>query len=280
MWIAIIIGILLLILIFVGFGMKFQKSDQGIQTYFQEKGVDYHFQMMDSPQGKIRTLQTGNTASDTVILMLHGAPGALDAFLGTHAHKKLNQKYLLISMDRLGYGKSNYGKAQPSIEKQAEAVLSVMKAFPDKKFVLIGHSFGAPVVALVGKKEPQKTLKVILAGGAISAERERFEWLAKINLSTPIRWISSPDNLVASREKVKHAEELNQLKTIWKDYPIPIVFWHGDKDWMVPFTNVEDISKLTPKANTTIKKLAGEGHLFVFVKVDLFNNLLVEAMGN
>ena len=57
------------------------------------------------------------------LFFIHGAPGSSDNFDGYLTDSLLNQHANLISLDRLGYGYSEFGVAYPEIEEQAESLL-------------------------------------------------------------------------------------------------------------------------------------------------------------
>lgn len=58
----------------------------------------------------------------------------------------LQQQANLISIDHLGYGYSNFGKAETSLKKQADFVNYVTAKYKDNAVILVGWSFGGPII--------------------------------------------------------------------------------------------------------------------------------------
>ena len=55
----------------------------------------------------------------------------------------------MINFDRLGYGYSEYGKAEPDINHQAASLCPIVKKYSSKNIpgMVIGWSYGGPIAA-------------------------------------------------------------------------------------------------------------------------------------
>ena len=61
------------------------------------------------------------------VLFLHGAPGSSSDFYRYLKDTVLSKKANLISIDRLGYGYSDYGNSETSLTEQAESAYTILK---------------------------------------------------------------------------------------------------------------------------------------------------------
>jgi pimeloyl-ACP methyl ester carboxylesterase len=62
-------------------------------------------------------------------------------------HPELRQKVHMIAVDRPGFGASDWGHVQRSLARQCEDIAPPLDhASPGRRVILVGHSFGEPVV--------------------------------------------------------------------------------------------------------------------------------------
>ena len=111
--------VLLLIAVVVGLAHlyvdKANGSEHYAQTYFNKLGIDYEFGRVRSGDRQLRYVHTGQKDSTKpLILFVHGAPGSWEAYKFFLADTDLRSMAQLISIDRLGYGESDYG--QPALD--------------------------------------------------------------------------------------------------------------------------------------------------------------------
>lgn len=261
-----IIGFILLLVVLLIAGlalrMSFNKSDDQLLEYFKTLGIPAHLNRIEIEDRTLRYLTTGNKFAERGLVFVHGAPGGLDMFNATLAHPRLQDSFFMLALDRPGYGGSGSGKSETSLRKQAEAVIKVMDQMPQKKITLLGHSFGGPIVGLVAYLQPDRVERIIIAGGAVAPEEERFVGLARVACSSMISWLSSPDTQVASEEKIAHAQELEEIEYLWEKLNCSVDVMHGTKDWMVPYGNFEFLKKRILKERFVDRTLKGESHFF------------------
>ncbi|MFK7900144.1 MAG: alpha/beta fold hydrolase [Cyclobacteriaceae bacterium] len=95
--------------------ISFRTSDKSALKAYKKKGIELKIHHKPFQSIPIRYLETGETTDDApLILFLHGAPGSSNAFDTYLQDSVLLSKATLVSVDRLGYGYSNYGKAETS----------------------------------------------------------------------------------------------------------------------------------------------------------------------
>ena len=175
-----------------------------------------------------------------MVVFIHGAPGSLADFMYFLKDSTLISKCRLISVDRPGYGNSDYGKVETSLERQAAMIKPILdKNKNSKPPILVGHSFGGPVVARMAMDYPKLVGAMILAAPAIDPDNEKIFWISYPIDWWVIKWAMPKVIRVTNDEKLSHVEELEKMLPLWEKVKTPTVFIHGHKDMLVPFANSE-----------------------------------------
>jgi pimeloyl-ACP methyl ester carboxylesterase len=259
-----------LVLVFLNF--SFRQSNEKIIQSFSAKGLTCEIKTTSSG---IRYVTTGDQATDTFVLYIHGAPGSCDVFFAYLQDSALHKKYFQISVDRKGYGYSDYGASEASIAKQAELLQEIINQYPDKKWIVVAHSFGCAIAAVLSIHNKEIIKKIILFGAAADPEYERMVGWASISNTKIVRWISSNDIQVATDEKLSHRQELKKIESLWKQIDCDVILVHGTKDNLVPYENIYYLQKRINPAKLSLLKLEGEGHVVVFMKPEILKGLLL-----
>src|SRR5882724_9149847 len=133
-WIAFVLPFLLFsgLMLFMDSCMQFRMSKSEIDTYFlnkEKKGVLHQY-----PAGKrtMSYLEVGD-GSRPLVVFVHGSPGSLSAFIDFMADSVLLSRAQLISVDRAGFGQSNFGYAERSLKRQAEYLKPILEKYKNNK---------------------------------------------------------------------------------------------------------------------------------------------------
>lgn len=257
-------------------------SDQKIENSMIKSNTKYQIGNFKYGKKSLRYLKTGDdyNAKNIAILFIHGAPGGLDAFLPYLENKELQKLAVMYSVDRLGYGYSDYGNAEPSISEQAKSLEGILQMNPDKKFILVGHSFGGPIAAYLAYLHPEKISELFLLGSASDPKYEKFVLGAKIVMTPPFKWLASADFKVASIEKINHQEQLDKIHFIWKNIKCHVHIVHGEKDWIVSYANSQSMQKWLNPNVWEMHSLVDQGHTFIFTNPHILSSMLLETVKN
>ena len=128
--------------------MQFRMSKTEIEAYFAKK--EKKGSLHSYPVGKNRIINYLKAGDETLplVVFVHGSPGSLDAFIDFMADTALLKRAQLITVDRPGFGASNFGYAEPSLEKQATYLRPILEGNKKHRpIILVGHSLGGPVIA-------------------------------------------------------------------------------------------------------------------------------------
>ena len=106
--------------------MPFRSSDAVWTKKLAEKGQTLAPQFLnvtDRFGRNVHAVSVSSSDSLPLVVMVHGSPGASDAYLDYLADTLLSKKVRMVSLDRPGFGyTSGFGKPEPSMEAQAAAV--------------------------------------------------------------------------------------------------------------------------------------------------------------
>ena len=267
--------VLILAFIFLASCIKLRTSDAKIYKKMAQQGVKVETYTLDGKS--MRYVHTGNDTLPLVVFV-HGAPGSSDAFFDYLKNDKLLQKCQMISIDRLGYGYSEFGKVEVSIEKQAYFIVPILKKYQNRKIILVGHSYGGPVVACLAMNYPEYVKGIILAAPAIDPENEKIFWFNKPASWKMVRWCLPRVLNVANDEKMAHSAQLKLLLPKWENIRADVTYIHGGKDNVVPFVNHIFAQKMLKNANVTYILKDKMNHFFPFRKIEILEDAILNQL--
>lgn len=260
---------------------RMRTSDRKTKKAFVEKKIPftikkYSLKTVDYPIRMVSSLYDAD--KDVAIFFVHGAPGASDNYYTYLQDSLLLSKANLYSIDRPGYGFSNFGKSETAIKKQSEVVAEIIDSLPEQKVIILGHSYGGPIASYSSLLTP-KIKRVLMLAPAIDPKNEKIFWFAYISKWKLTKWMVPGALGVAGDEKFTHVEELEKLKDSWKEVKVPVIHIHGTKDIIVPFENIKfSTQKFNPQYLDTIV-LKDENHFLPWKRYQLVKSELLKLLG-
>ncbi len=207
------------------------------------------------------------------MIFVHGSPGSREAWYAYLQDEKLVSKFHLIDPDRPGYGDSGKGISEPSLKKQAEDLWSLLSLNTSGlKPILIGHSYGAPVVAQMAMMHPE-VHGVILVAGSIDPDLEDDKLIQKIGRLWGIRSIIPAFLRVCNEEITALKGEMQRDDYDWSKIQSKVYAIHGSDDDLVPKENVDYVKKKIPDAE--IIMLDSANHFIPWKNPDSITGLLL-----
>lgn len=218
--------------------MRFRTSDKKTISKFKKEGVEVHVNRIAFEGNSIRYVSRLQEHK-TLVLFIHGAPGSGDAFYDYLSDSVLASKADIITMDRLGYGYSEFGQAETSIKRQTESVKTIINTYSYERVILVGHSYGGPIALRLAIEYPEMLKGMVLIAPALDPEHEKILGIAHLGRFRATRWLAPASFKVATDEKFTHVDELQKLDSLdFSQIKTPIVHIHGTKDKLVPFENL------------------------------------------
>ncbi len=232
------LSLFLIVLLPMNSCMSFKESDNHIYKQFKKvnKTPQIYREIYRDKTIRYIAAKPIDNALPT-LLFIHGAPGESSNFFRYLKDDDLSKKANLISVDRLGYGYSDYGNAETSIEKQAESIFAIVEKHQLDNLIVVGWSYGVPIAAKMAYKHSEVKHSVLIAG-AVSPEDEKCFGIAKLVRWKLTKWMFSKALKVSDDEKIAHVTELTKMLDDWKSIKTPITYYHGTKDKIVPYKNM------------------------------------------
>ena len=199
------------------------------------------------------------------ILFIHGTPGSWSAFELYLNDPSLQNDYFMVSVDRIGWGGSSFkdpdvidphSRKPNSFSLQAESISAVMQRYPNKKWLLLGHSLGAsiaPKVALINKK----VNSLLLLAGSLEPKLGKPRWFNRFGNTQFIHWLL-PKPLKYSNDEImvlKHELKLLETELASQKLDVDVVVMQGMKDKLVSPKNSEYIMQTWPTSFNTVRKI-------------------------
>lgn len=222
----------------------------------------------------IHYIETGNNKAST-LFFVHGSPGSWDAYKDYLKDTLLLSKYRLIAIDRIGFGYSNFGKAE-NLQTQADILEKFVSLISNgNPIYLIGHSLGGPIIVQMAVDKPQLYKQLIILSGAIDPNAEEPEnWRAVIK-TKPIRYIIPGALRPANDELWWLKEDLFIMKPHLKNITSKVTIIHGTKDQLVPFSNVAFMRREFINAKSLeIIPIENANHFIPWEHYDLIRDVL------
>ena len=279
--IVLISSFILLILFTVSSCLNFRTSDKKFLKKFTEERIDVKISYHGYEDKQIRLIHSyPMDKTKPTIFYVHGAPGSNDNYLKLMKNTELNTITNWVSVDRLGYGYSEIGKAETSIAKQSKSLLSVFEPyFEQSSFVLLlGWSYGGPIVSKMALDNPKPINHVIMLAPAIDPDSEKYFFMGKFAQWFLTRWLVPKPLRVAQDEKMVHVKELDSIKPNWKNLKVPVTNVHGNRDGIVPYENLDFVDQYFPKETTKSITLDGIGHLFPISQPEVAKKIILDVL--
>lgn len=259
--------------------MQFRMSKSEIDDYFASKEVKGTFHSYQAGK-RVITYVKARQENLPLVIFVHGSPGSLSAFIDFLADTVLLKVTQLITVDRPGFGASNFGYAEPSLQKQAEYLKPILETHKgNRPIILVGHSLGGPLIARMAMDYPELIDGLVIVAGSIDPELEPNETWFRAPLATPfLKWVL-PRSLRASNDEIyKLKPELQEMLPLWKNITTPTIVIQGKKDRLVPPENADFAKKMMVQAPLKVVLVDDMDHFVPWSNPELIRNSILELL--
>ncbi len=259
--------------------MRFRTSDKKTFKRFHEEGIAVQVETIPFDGKGLRCVSRKGAKNTSLVLFIHGAPGSGDAFYDYLSDSALASNADLMTVDRLGYGYSDFGKPELSIERHVQSIKSILQTQAYKNIILVGHSYGGPIALRYAIEYPNDIKGVLLIAPAIDPDHEKIMSVAHLGRFAPTRWLAPATFRVATDEKFSHVQELRKLDSLdFNQIVVPIVHMHGKKDDLVPFENLAYAQAKIPSKHFKKIVLDNENHFIPWTQHELVTKELLQLL--
>lgn len=260
--------------------LQFRMSNREVRKFFADKQHKGALHTHVAHEQKINYLQVGRNHLPLVVFV-HGSPGSLSAFIDFMADTALLEKAQLISVDRPGFGESNFGHAEKSVKQQAAVLAPLLeKSKTNRPVILVGHSLGGPVIARIAMDFPQLIDGLVIVAGSIDLELEPNEWY-RAPLATPfLKWLV-PRSFRASNDEIYHLKpELQDMLPLWKNIRAKTIVVQGKKDVLVHPGNAAFAKKMMTQADVKLVEVEGMNHFVPWTNPELIRKACLQLLSD
>lgn len=258
--------------------IQFRMSRSEIDTYFKDKETKGTLKQYTVGKRTLNYLVAGDT-NKPLIVFVHGSPGSLSAFIDFMADSTLLKRAQLITVDRPGFGASNFGYAEPSLQKQASLLKPMLEEYKnDRPIILVGHSLGGPLIARMAMDYPELVDGLIMVAPSIAPELEPYEWF-RAPLATPfLKWLL-PRSIRASNDEIyKLKPELEEMLPLWKEIQTPTIVIQGCRDSLVDPQNADFAKRMLVNAPVQIELIEDMDHFVPWTNPELIRKAAVDLL--
>jgi pimeloyl-ACP methyl ester carboxylesterase len=230
--------------------------------------VEHRF--ADTGDGRrLHYVEVGEKRSPAVVFV-HGTPGSWRAFEGYLARPELLERFHLVSVDRLGFGGSEPGKAETSVAKQAASLAPLLESLaPAGKPILVGHSYGGPVIAKVAMDHPEAIGGLVMVAPSIDPDLERLRWYNHLASWRLLNWAIPREWLVSNREILPLKKELAAMLDGWSRIAAKTIVIQGEADTLVPPQNADFAARMLPAEKLAVERIPAAGHFVLWQQPEL-----------
>lgn len=258
--------------------LQFRMSKSEINSFFadkKKKGKIIHYE-----EGfRIINYVIVGDEDKPLVIFVHGSPGSLSAFIDFLGDSVLLSQAQLISVDRPGFGAANFGNAEPSLQKQAALLKSVIeKNKNNRPVLLVGHSLGGPLIARVAMDYPALVDGLIMVAPSIDPALEPKEWF-RAPLATPfLSWILPRSFRASNDELYQLKPELEKMVPRWSEVVAPTIVIQGKKDRLVPYQNAFFAKEKMVNAPVTLVMVDDMDHFVPWSNPELINSAILDMI--
>jgi pimeloyl-ACP methyl ester carboxylesterase len=255
---------------------QFRRSNAKSIKFFGKKGVVLEADQYMFQGRSINFLKIPNP-SDTVpvAIYVHGSPGSSQDFFKTMQDENLRANFELVTVDRPGFGHSGFGLSEPSLDSQAASIKPLLDQYAGRKIIIIGHSYGGPVVCKMAMKYSDQVGGLLIVAGSIDPALEPKEAWRKPADRAIFRWLFPRAMVSSNQEIMKLKSELSNMENDWGQINSATMVLQGTKDNLVPPGNADYAEeKITNSKYLKIYRLEGINHFIPFT----YEQYIIDAL--
>lgn len=242
--------------------MKFRISDRRAKRKFKKAGVELSVNTIKVKGRSIHYAQTGDDSKPTIVF-LHGSPGAWNAFIRYLQDKDLLEHFRMVSIDRPGFGYSDYGNAT-DLRTQSDLIAFLLKRLRNNKPVyLVGHSLGGPLCVLLAADHPEYVDGLVLLAASVDPDEEKPEKWRPVMKVFPLKFFLPGAFRPSNIELLAFKQDVLLMRVAMQKVKVPVIIVHGKKDNMVPPENAEYAAKYLMNAKGVEKVMIQDAGHFI-----------------
>jgi pimeloyl-ACP methyl ester carboxylesterase len=242
--------------------MTFRLSDERARAKFIKKGLELQTAFYKVNNRQIHYTMVGNDSLPTLIF-LHGSPSSWSSFEHFMKDPSLLFHYRMVSVDRPGFGYSDFGDAV-NLQEQSLLMLPLFDVIQNGKPVfLAGHSLGGPLVIKMAADYPTAMKGIMLMSGSVDPALEPVEKWRSMAAKFPFNNFLPGAFRPSNTELVYFKKDVISLAGDFSKVTCDVYLIHGNKDTWVPVGNVDYAKKKLINASKVETQILQGGNHFI-----------------
>jgi len=195
---------------------------------------------------------------------------------------QLQRDFFMISVDRLGWGKSTLEpkKINGDFGPQAQSIKAIMDQYPDKKWTIVGHSLGASIAPKIALVAPKQTSSLLLLAGSLKPNLGKPRWYNRAASTWVVSQLIGSTMRYSNREIMGLRKQLKLMDAEIKSTQLQtdVVVMQGKKDRLVSPQNPQSAAKEWQNNFKSIRliELPEEGHFLPWYQTPLVVKTIYE----
>lgn len=240
--------------------MRMRISDHQAKRRFIEADLTLVTDTIYSHNFILHYAKCGNDSLPT-LFFIHGSPGSWDAFMMYMQDRELLTKYRMVSIDRPGFGYSQFGDVR-NLSDQSAIISPLFKKLQNgKPCYIIGHALGGSLSVKLVAENPATFTGMVLLAASVDPSQETPEKWRGFFTHIPFKYLL-PGAFRPSNQEIWYLKkDVQPLAAQFAGIICDVWIIHGDNDNLVPVENAEYAKKMLVNAKTVnIKILQGAPH--------------------
>lgn len=240
--------------------MRFRISDRQAVADFNKAGIVLQTNTIIINNRHIHYVSCGNDSLPALVF-IHGSPGNWNNFEDYLKDSELLQKFNMISVDRPGFGYSDFGKAEHMDEQAKQISILLNHIKNNRPIFLVGHSLGGPMIVALAYYNPGLINGLVMLAGCVDpAEETKEEWRHIISCS-PWRYFIPGIQRPSNDELVYFKKDVLEMPYMLSQIKCKVIIMQGDHDLVVPYYNaLYAKSKMKNAQSVKLITLKGADH--------------------
>ena len=252
-------------------------SDEQIAKHYANRTTKPQLKYINYKNFHVHHAVVGDS-SKPLLLIIHGAPGAWYSSMKLLDDPDMQKNFRMVSVDRIGFGKSNYGVSEPSIQAHVRYIEKIVNEYnKDGKIYLMGSSYGAPIAASFAMQHPDLVKELYLVSPVIDPSKEKLFWFSYVGKLAMVSMMIPEYLNVAGDEKFAHRRQLRRLKSHWSEITCKTYVFMGEKDNLASLGNLDFArKKLVNAKDPEFYLLPNTSHTIIYQHPDLLISFLLK----
>ena len=183
----------------------------------------------------------------------------------------------MISIDRPGFGNSDFGNAEP-LKQQSELINPLFNEWKNgKPIYLVGHSLGGPLIIQMYADNPELVAGLVLLAASVDAAEEKRESWRYVMDGALMQYFLPGAFRPSNRELIFFKKDVYALRDRFAAVKSKVFIVYGMKDSFVPPGNAEYAAKkLVYAATVETILIPGANHFILWKKYEVIKQVLMK----